>query len=775
METKLTDAGYVKKRLETLVAGRRSAKSVYTSMVRLINSELSRLSDATEKAALSGRPFAAYLSMEYLLGKLGMQTLLNLNAYDAFAEAVADLGFKIDDVMEHDVSTQLGNGGLGRLAACFFDSIATMRLPVFGYGLFYRCGIYKQEIKNGKQVEKADLWWADDNLAVRHRDKIAYDIGFGGRLDKSGVWKPEEVVKARARDIMLAGYDAAGAATVRLWDAGQKDRRPPKVFGDIKNITDFLYPPDHTPEGKRLRLRQEHVLVSASIADIFARLDRAGLAGDYIDRYVKIQLNDTHPALAVPEIIRVLMNRYKMSFDAAYKKMYRTCAYTNHTLMAEALEKIGTGLMTAELPAHMDIIKRIDRSFANASAKKLKAKDLEKTAVIHPDGYVNMGNLCMIATHKVNGVAALHSHLLKTKEFKSISDLYPGKFINETNGVTQRRWLMQANPRLAQLITDTVGDAWITDLSALKYLLPYRRDRDFLTRLQEVKYANKVDLFESLDPALGTRLDPRFMLDSQIKRIHEYKRQLLNVFRVISIYGRIRAGESVEPRVILFAGKAPPTYDVAKEIVALILDIADKVNGDPRAKSVLKVVFVPNYNIDRAEEIIAASDLSEQISTAGKEASGTGNMKFAMNGALTVGTMDGANVEIAENVGRRNMFVFGLTAPQVYKAKAQGYDPLAAIVRTPVLAHVIRQIKDGVFGSHKIILDALFDGRDQYMVCADFSDYMRAQALASKLYRTPLEWHRRALINIANTGFFSSDRTIAGYANDIWNVDEMNI
>ncbi|MDR1009158.1 MAG: glycogen/starch/alpha-glucan family phosphorylase [Rickettsiales bacterium] len=757
----------------------------YDALVLTLNEELSRLGKESEAAALaSKRPFAAYLSMEYLLGTLGLQTLLNLNVLPQAVSALASLGADADKVLACDVSTQLGNGGLGRLAACFMDSVASKGLPVFGYGLFYRCGIYKQGIDGGTQVETPDLWWREHNLAVIKHTDIGFKIPFGGKVVEGKKiedlqWRPAEEVKVQARDVMIAGATARSVATIRLWDAERKDKSAPDVWKKITNITDFLYPPDNTDDGRRLRLRQEYVLVAASVADIFDRFRRTKLPINEIEKYVKIQLNDTHPALAVPEVVRILMQDFRMDYKSAFAKMYKICAYTNHTLMAEALEKIGTDLFREELPYHLALIERINEDFLALAARRIPKSKLAAIEIVNREkGYVNMGNLCISSTHKVNGVAKLHSSLLKKKEFKLFDTLFPGKFINETNGISQRRWLEQANPRLAVLITEAIGDGWLTNLYELKKLKKLRRDEGFLTALLDMKYANKVALFAELERELGVKLNPKFMLDAQIKRIHEYKRQFLNVLQVIHRYNRIVDGDTrgLEPRVVLFAGKAPPTYAAAKDIVSLINGVAAKVNSDPRADGLLKVVFVPNYNIDRAEKIIRAAELSEQISTAGKEASGTGNMKFALNGALTVGTLDGANVEIKNAVGRRNIFIFGLTAPEVYRMKSRGYDAQKFFDKMPELQRIIRQIKGGFFGGdhHEILLNAFFGGGDEYMLLPDFRPYIRAQAAVDRLYRNPLKWAGKMLANIANSGFFSSDRAIDGYARDIWGISPID-
>lgn len=794
MQKQLTNQKYLKERLsffltETTKKTPKSAKlqDWYVAFVNMLNDELVDMADFTEHNILNGKnKMMAYLSMEYLLGKLSNQTLLNMQVKESFKKAFASFGVDLEKILALEPSTQLGNGGLGRLAACFFDSVATLNYPAFGYGLFYRCGIYKQQIKDGKQVEQPDLWIAKENPAVDRRSDIKYIVNFGGTVNKKDsienmIWKPSEAIKTTANDILLAGYGNETVVRVRLWEAERKDKTKPDIKKTITNITDFLYPPDMTVEGKRLRLRQEYVLVSASIQDLFERFKKTNLPIEKIDRFLAVQLNDTHPTLAIPEIIRILMQEYGFSYEKAYKKMYDICAYTNHTLMAEALEKIDTNLFKSELPYHFAIIERINNDFLNIAKQTVADWKMEKIEIVNYDkGYVNSGNLCIVATHKVNGVAALHSKLLKKKEFPLFSSIYPRKFINETNGITQRKWLLEANPKLASFITKNIGDKWITDLYQLKKLLKFKNDTNFLEKFKKVKQENKLELLSLIKNDLGLKLDPSFMVDSQIKRIHEYKRQFLNILQVIDRYNRIIDGdvEGLQPKICLFAGKAPPTYDIAKDIVSLINDVANVVNKDKRCKDLLKVVFVPNYNIDKAQTIISATELSEQISTAGKEASGTGNMKFALNGALTIGTLDGANVEIKQNVGSKNIFIFGLTAKQVYNLKEKGYNAQHYFNNNPRMQRIVEQIMSGYFSNgdkhkHDTVMNAFFNNNDEYMILPDFDSYVNTQLKVDKLYANQKEWWKKALINTANCGFFSSDRTIESYAKDIWKIREI--
>ena len=550
---------------------------------------------------------------------------------------------------------------------------------------------------------------------------------------------------------------------------------------NITNITDFLYPPDGTEDGKRLRLRQEYLLTSASIQDLFERFKKTKLDISEIDKFLAVQLNDTHPTLAIPEIIRILMKDYNFSYDEAYKKMYNICAYTNHTLLAEALEKIGIDLFKSELPYHFAIIEKINSDFmeiARQTVADFKLNNLE--IVNYKYGYINCGNLCIVATHKVNGVAALHSKLLKRKEFPLFNELFPRKFINETNGITQRKWLLETNPKLSNLITKNIGDEWITNLPHLRKLLKYKNDSNFLDKWQKVKYENKLDLMNLIKDDLGLKLSPDFMVDSQIKRMHEYKRQFLNILQVIDRYNRIVDGDTdgLQPKIYVFAGKAHPNYTVGKEIITLINDVAKVVNNDKRCKDLLKVVFIPNYNIDKAQIIISATELSEQISTAGKEASGTGNMKFTLNGALTIGTLDGANVEIKNKVGRKNIFIFGLTARKVYNIKERGYDAQNLFNKNPRIQRIIQQILTGAFSNgdterYKNLMTAFFNHNDEYMLLADFNSYVKTQLEIDKAYENQKLWWKKSVINTANSGFFSSDRTIKSYAKDIWKIKEI--
>ena len=794
MQTQLKNQSYVKERLNFFLTDvvkknpkNATVKDWYLAICNMLNDELVDMADITEHNILNGKnKMMAYMSMEYLLGKLSRQSLLNLGMWNSLKKVLASYKVDIEKVIDLEPSTQLGNGGLGRLAACFFDSLATLKLPAFGYGLFYRCGIYRQEIKDGVQIEKPDLWIEKINPAIDRRNDIKYSVGFGGKLTLGAniedmKWEPKETVIATANDVMIAGYENEAVLRVRLWEAERRDKTTPDLKKNITNITDFLYPPDSTDDGRRLRLRQEYLLVSASVQDLFERFRQTGLPVTQIEKFLAVQLNDTHPTLAIPEIIRILIQQYHFTFEQAYQKMHKICAYTNHTLLAEALEKIGIDLFRSELPYHFAIIERINQDFMAFAMRTVADWKLDKIRIInYRDGYVNCGNLCIVATNKVNGVAELHSKLLKKKEFSLFSNLYRGKFINETNGITQRKWLLEANPKLSNLISKTIGDEWITNLDKLRGLLRYRNDAGFIEKWSKVKYENKVEFVDFVKDDIGIKLDPSFMIDSQIKRIHEYKRQFLNVMLVIDRYNRIMDGDTVgmQPKIYVFAGKAHPSYTAGKEIIALINDVAKVVNSERKCRDLLKVVFVPNYNIDKAQMIIKATELSEQISTAGKEASGTGNMKFALNGALTIGTLDGANVEIRNHVGAKNIFIFGLNAKQVYRMKDKGYNAQEYYDNNPRIQRVIEQILTGAFCGGKSdryanLMEVFFNHNDEYMLLADFDSYIAKQEEVDALYNNKKLWWKKSIINVANCGFFSSDRTISSYAKDVWKIKEI--
>ncbi len=739
-------------------------KDFYTAFSFVLNDILKSKKEDTEAVILNGNnKFAAYFSIEYLFGKLALQNLLSLKLYNDFKQIFKSYKVNIDDVLELESSTQLGNGGLGRLAACFFDSFATKSYPLFGYGLLYKNGIFKQVIKNNKQVEENDTWLSKTNPGLI-KTNIKYNVNFGGKITtakdiKNIKWSSTEKIEVVANDLCIAGYDNNKVLSVRLWQS--------------KNaITDNLYPKDHDETGKLLRLKQEYVLVSASVQDLFNRFKKMDKS---IEKYISIQLNDTHPTLTFIEIIRILMLDYSLDFETAYNKATKICSYTNHTLLPEALEVVSIDLLKKLLPYHYYLIQKIDERFKNFAKTKIKPNAIKDLQIIDKN-VVRLGNLCFIMANKVNGVAKLHSDLLKKQFFPLYYKLFPKKFINETNGITQRKWLLEANPLLSNYITDKIGDDWITDLSKIKNLLKFKRNSEVLKDLENVKNKNKLQLIKYIRDNLNINIPTNFMIDTQIKRMHEYKRQLLCILQIIDRYNKIKQGRvaGLVPKAYIFAGKSHPSYEAGKEIITLINDVATIINNDRACKNLLRVVFIPNYNVDIAKIIIAGSELSEQISQAGKEASGTGNMKLALNGALTIGTLDGANVEIRKNVGRKNIFIFGNKVKQVKKLQSK-YNPSLYINNNIDLKQAIEDIQSGKFGDKKRYSNLMNNllSKDEFMVCADFESYVKTQLKIDEVYKDKKTWYKKVIRNIANCGFFSSDRTVSGYAKDIWKIKEI--
>ncbi len=791
-KSNLQNVNYIKEKIEFYLSNKfnknkqiAKLRDFYEIFVSLLNNELKDYKINTENKILnSNNKFAAYLSMEYLLGKLSMQTLTNLKIYDAFKKAFKSYNINFDDILNEEPSTQLGNGGLGRLAACFFDSFATHSYPVFGYGLLYNFGLFKQEFKDNIQIAKPDNWIEKENPAVL-KTNIKYKVGFAGSVSRSNylekiIWKPEEIIEVTANDICVTGYNSDTCLNIRLWSSKRIDNKEPNVDKISNNLTDFLYPKDDTTEGKILRLKQEYLLTSASVQDLINRFNKTGKDISEIERYISIQLNDTHPALAIPELVRILMTEYDFDFSTAYNKTKNICSYTNHTLMAEALEKIDIKFIKEVLPFHYKILLKINNNL-KANLIKLSQEKLDEIGVITKTKdnniVLNCANLCISSTNKVNGVAALHTKLLKKETFPIFNSIYPKKFINETNGISQRKWLLETNPSLSNLITDTIGDNWITDLDNLKLLLKYKKNTGFLNSLLNIKQNNKKHLFNYIKENLGICIPDYFMVDSQIKRIHEYKRQFLNILQILDRYNNICEGniKNIIPKVYIFAGKAHPAYKAGINIITLIKDIADVINNDTRCNKLLKVVFIPNYNIDIAKVILSASEVSEQISQAGKEASGTGNMKFALNGALTIGTLDGANIEIKENVGKNNIFIFGMNAKQNIKIR-KNYNIQNYLDKYDNLNRIIIDIKSSKYGNinrYENLFKAFENNNDEFSICADFDSYIKTQKKIDIEYQNKSSWMKKSLINIANTGFFSSDRTVKGYAKDIWQIEKI--
>ncbi|MBP6796692.1 MAG: glycogen/starch/alpha-glucan phosphorylase [Luteimonas sp.] len=735
-----------------------------------------------------------YLSLEFLIGRLLRDALHNLDCEGELAEALSRHGIDLAGVEELEPDAALGNGGLGRLAACFMESLASLDIPAYGYGIRYVNGMFRQRIDNGWQVELPETWLAHGNPWEFERRESAYRIGFGGEVTTSeghARWRPAEEIEATAVDTPVVGWRGKRVNTLRLWTANALDPIQLDAFnaGDhagalqaqvrADSLVRVLYPADSTPAGQELRLRQEFFFSSASIQDIVRRHVQYHDSVHSLPDKVAIQLNDTHPSVAVAELMRLLMDAHGLDFDAAWDITRRTIAYTNHTLLPEALESWPQPLFERLLPRHMQIVYAINSHvLREAREAGLDDRAISAISLIEENGErrVRMANLAFVGAHSVNGVAALHTELMKRTVFSDLHRLYPQRINNKTNGVTPRRWLQQCNPRLTALIREAIGPAFLDDAERLSGLAAFAGDAAFGEKVDAVKRANKVALAGHIAELLGVRLDPDALFDVQVKRIHEYKRQLLNLIETVALYDQIRSHPERDwvPRVKIFAGKAAPGYHNAKRIIKLANDIARRVNGDPAVRDVLKVVFVPNYCVTLAERIIPAADLSEQISTAGMEASGTGNMKFALNGALTIGTLDGANIEIKDRVGDENIVIFGMNAEQVAEKRAGGYDPRATIEGSRGLAQAVASIAEGVFSPddpsrYADLMGGLMHS-DWFMVAADFDAYAAAQRDVDRRWRDRAGWRGSAIRNIANVGWFSSDRTIAEYAREIWNA-----
>lgn len=747
-----------------------------------------------------------YLSMEYLIGRLLDNMLVNLNVRDLVAEALDDLDLSYEDIRDQEWDAGLGNGGLGRLAACFLDSMATLGIPAIGHGIRYDYGIFYQKIQDGFQVERPDLWLKYGNPWDTIRPKVQYPVEFYGHQgsietskgNRHYTWENTQRVKAVAYDTPIPGYDNGIVNYLRLWKAESSASIDLKSFNQgqyidavrdnqlEQNISRVLYPNDKVFVGQELRLKQEYFLVSASIQDIIRRFKKQSSDFTKFPEKVAIQCNDTHPNLAIPELMRYLLDEEHMNWEKAWEITVDTMAYTNHTLLPEALEKWPVSLVRNLLPRHLNIIYEINRRFLNDVKIKLgDDKNRQSRMSIVSEGehpVVHMAHLGIVGAKKVNGVAAMHSRLLKDSMFKDFDEMYPNKFTNKTNGITPRRWLKQCNPELAELITDNIGDDWITDLDELKKLNDFATDKKFQKKFKAIKKANKEHLAEYIQEHNKVTVDPNSMFDIQIKRIHEYKRQLMAALHVITLYNRIKENPSMDmvPRTVIFAGKAAPGYTMAKSHIKLINSIAEVVNNDPQVSDKLKCVFLQNYSVTLAEKLIPAANLSEQISTAGMEASGTGNMKFALNGALTIGTLDGANVEIKEEVGDENIFIFGLKEEDVDQLRREGYNPWDYYNANDELKKALDQIRDGFFsdGDKKLfepIINALLHEGDYFMVLADYEAYVNKQKEVSELFKDQDEWIRKAILNTANIGKFSSDRTINDYNDEIWKAPKSKL
>ena len=742
-----------------------------------------------------------YLSLEFLIGRSLSNAILNLGILEPVKAAVEELGFDLADIVEEEEDAALGNGGLGRLAACFMDSIATLKIPAYGYGIYYEYGLFNQQLIDGHQVESPDNWLRYGSPWTFER-KQPVSVNFYGRLstfqDEEGnyrvQWVDTKEVVAIPCDLLVPGYKNGHVVNMRLWTARASRELDLNFFsrGDYigavtskvssETISKVLYPPDHNLAGMELRLKQQYFFVSATFHDIMRRFKKKHKNFDKFSKRIAIQLNDTHPAIAIPELMRLLLDVEGLSWEKAWDISTNTFAYTNHTLMPEALEKWDVEMIERVLPRHLQIIYEINHRFLDLVKIQYPGDEgrLQGMSIIEEGAVrrVRMAHLAIIGSHSVNGVAELHTKLLRKNIFPHYDEFYPGKFNSKTNGITPRRWLLQANPRLAQLITTKIGSAWITDLDELRGLEPLADDNYFQKSWQKVKLANKKRLAELIQKHCGVEVDPHSMFDVQVKRIHEYKRQLLNCLHVIKLYQQLVCNpeQKAVPRTVIFAGKAAPSYWKAKRIIKLITSVAEVVNNDPRIGNKLRVAFLPNYNVSMAEIIMPGADLSEQISTAGTEASGTGNMKFSLSGALTIGTLDGANVEILEEVGEENIFIFGMTAQEAeYEHIHISRPPQMVCDENPVVAAVIDSLRDGSFshGDTEMFLplvDSLMSPHDPYLLLRDFESYLDCQKKVDEAYWDQQQWTKMSILNVARMGKFSTDRTIRQYAEEIWGI-----
>ena len=746
-----------------------------------------------------------YLSMEFLIGRTFTNALLAVDLHDTVREALADFGVDMAQLSEREPDAALGNGGLGRLAACFLDSMATLGVPGMGYGIRYEYGMFRQRIVDGQQVETPDYWLTRGNPWEFQRPEVNYRVRFGGRVQKreggAADWVDTHDVLAVAYDTIIPGYGTQATNTLRLWSARATEEIDLSAFNrgnymqavesknHSENVSRVLYPDDSTPSGRELRLHQEYFFCSASVQDLLRRYLRNHKNFDQLAAKVSIHLNDTHPVLAVPELMRLLLDEHGLSWDEAWAHTEKVFSYTNHTLMHEALETWPVEMLGRILPRHLQIIYDMNARFLAAVTQKAgnDVELLRRLSLVDETGErrVRMAYVAVLASHSVNGVSGLHSELMKQSIFADFAKIFPERFNNKTNGVTPRRWLAQAHPPRA-LLDQRLGKGWRRDLSQLEALRPMAQQPAFVRAFRHAKRENKLRLANWVEQHMDIVLDTDAMFDVQVKRIHEYKRQLLNVLHVITRYHRIldaqAAGAPIDivPRVVVFAGKAASAYHMAKLVIRLINDVARTINADSRVGKLLKVLFLPNYSVSLAEVIMPAADLSEQISTAGTEASGTGNMKFALNGALTIGTLDGANVEMRDNVGAENIFIFGNTTPEVADIRAHGYQPREIYEKDPALRRVLDAIRDGAFSPeepsrYQGIYDELVNWGDHYLLLADYASYVAKQAEVDALYRDTEAWTRMAILNVAGMGAFSSDRTIAQYAHEIWRTRPVSL
>ncbi|MBL8399262.1 MAG: glycogen/starch/alpha-glucan phosphorylase [Candidatus Accumulibacter sp.] len=754
-----------------------------------------------------GSRTVCYMSAEFLIGPQLANNLINLGIYDAARQATEELGLNFDDLLDEEVEPGLGNGGLGRLAACYLDSLATLEIPAIGYGIRYEFGIFTQAIRDGRQVELTDNWLRGGSPWLIHRPNISFDIKLGGytehQYEATGTrrlrvqWVPGRIVRGTAWDMPVLGYGVNTPNRLRLWSAEAPEAFDFAAFNAgnysqavnaqvlSETLTKVLYPNDEMEAGQTLRLEQQYFFVSCSLQDMIRlQLQRENNLEQFDQKFV-VQLNDTHPSIAVVELMRLLVDEYAMDWDHAWEITCRTFAYTNHTLLPEALEKWRLDLFKRVLPRHFEIICEINERFLDEVRIRFPGDDdrLRRMSLIDEDGarYVRMAHLAVVGSFAVNGVAALHSELLKSDVLKDFYEVWPEKFSNKTNGVTPRRFVLLSNPKMSHLIDETIGAGWVTDMPRLRELEPHADDPAFRDAWRTIKSANKQHLAQEIRRHAGVIVDPSTMFDVQVKRIHEYKRQHLNLLHVVSMYKRLKDNPnlSIAPRTVIFGGKAAPGYAMAKLMIRLIAAVADLIGRDPAMRGRLQVVFYPNYNVKNGHSIFPGADLSEQISLAGKEASGTGNMKFQMNGALTIGTLDGANVEIREQVGAENFFLFGMNTPEVKELRARGYRPREYYERNAHLREVIDLIASGFFTrgdreAFRPLIDHLLN-IDDYMLLADFQSYIECQESVSQSYLDQERWLRMSILNVARSGFFSSDRAIRQYCQEIWRVQPVRI
>ena len=742
-----------------------------------------------------------YFSMEFLIGRLLTNNLINIGVYDEYKKALEVLGFDIHELEETEIEAGLGNGGLGRLAACYLDSIATLGIPGYGYGIRYEFGIFYQKILRGYQVETADNWLRVGNPWEIPRPHSLFPVRFYGRIEtiknsqgeNEYKWVETEDVMAMAYDMPIPGFNNKTVNNLRLWSARSSRELELEHFqtGDyfqaVQNkheseiISKVLYPADQNALGKELRFKQEYFFISASLQDIIRRYKKGHSNFDQFSDKVAIQLNDTHPSLAIAELMRILVDEESIPWNKAWEITVKTFAFTNHTILPEAMEKWPVDTVGRVLPRHLGIIFQINERFLKEVQSRYPndISRLSRMSLIEENHtkYIRMANLSIVGSHSVNGVAELHSNILKETVFKDFHEMFPGKFNNKTNGITQRRWLKSCNPELSDLITEYIGDSWVTNLSELNKLMEHIDDPQLLVRWKKIKKRNKQRLANHLQKNFGLSLNANTMLEVHVKRIHEYKRQTLNILHIIALYNQIKQNpESFKvPRTVLFSGKAAPGYAMAKLIIKFITSVGQTINEDPSVQGKLKVLFIPNYSVTQAENIIPAADLSDQISTAGMEASGTGNMKLALNGALTVGTLDGANVEIMQEVGEENIFIFGLKSDEVQSLKQAGTNPRKIYLQNPELKTVLDMIQQGYFSPTQVnlfhpILENFLDHGDHYMVLADFQPFCDIQEKINEAFQDSDAWARKSIINVAKMGKFSSDRSISEYAKDIWQI-----